>query len=149
MEMRVAGGLLDAAVTAVQVPTVSADFTDLQEPFLAGQGPAPESPLTSEELLGMAFLLLVAGHETTVNLISATVHALLTHPDQLELLREEPELVGAVVEESLRHSAAVHTTAFRSPACGTYSSASAASTCGAPPNPTAASAARRTPSSSG
>jgi cytochrome P450 len=61
----------------------------------------------------MAFLLLVAGHETTVNLISATVHALLTHPAQLELLRTEPELVGAAVEESLRHSAPVHATAFR------------------------------------
>ena len=73
----------------------------------------PESPLTSRELLGMAFLLLVAGHETTVNLISATVHALLTHPDQLELLRAEPESVGAAVEESLRHSAPVHATAFR------------------------------------
>jgi cytochrome P450 len=42
--------------------------------------------LTSEELLGMAFLILVAGHETTVDLISGTVHA-LTHPDRLALLR--------------------------------------------------------------
>ena len=75
--------------------------------------PAPESPLTSEELLGMAFLLLVAGHETTVNLISATVHALLTHPDQLELLRSEPDLAGAAVEEALRHHSPVHATAFR------------------------------------
>jgi cytochrome P450 len=61
----------------------------------------------------MAFLLLVAGHETTVNLISATVHALLTHPDQLELLRSEPDLAGAAVEESLRHYSPVHATAFR------------------------------------
>jgi cytochrome P450 len=75
--------------------------------------PAPESPLTSEELLGMAFLLLVAGHETTVNLISATVHALLTHPDQLELLCSEPDLAGAAVEEALRHYSPVHATAFR------------------------------------
>ena len=79
----------------------------------AARVPGPESPLTSEELLGMAFLLLVAGHETTVNLISATVHALLTHPDQLELLRAEPDLAGAAVEESLRHCAPVHATAFR------------------------------------
>ncbi|MGX9882976.1 cytochrome P450 family protein [Streptomyces sp. NPDC002276] len=79
----------------------------------AARVPTAESPLTSQELLGMAFLLLVAGHETTVNLISATVHALLTHPDQLELLRAEPELVAAAVEESLRHSTPVHATAFR------------------------------------
>ena len=75
--------------------------------------PAAETPLTSEELLGMAFLILVAGHETTVNLISATVHALLTHPDQLELLRSEPDLAGAAVEEALRHQSPVHATAFR------------------------------------
>ncbi|MET7575223.1 cytochrome P450 [Streptomyces sp. NPDC005492] len=79
----------------------------------AARVPAAESPLTSEELLGMPFLLLVAGHETTVNLISATVHALLIHPDQLELLRAAPELAAAAVEESLRHSAPVHATAFR------------------------------------
>jgi cytochrome P450 len=40
----------------------------------------------------MAFLLLVAGHETTVNLISSTVHALLAHPDQLSLLRADLDL---------------------------------------------------------
>ncbi|WP_327406663.1 cytochrome P450 [Streptomyces sp. NBC_01288] len=79
----------------------------------AAREPAAASPLTSEELLGMAFLLLVAGHETTVNLISATVHALLTHPAQLELLRAERDLAGAAVEEALRHYSPVHATAFR------------------------------------
>ncbi|MFB6851651.1 cytochrome P450 [Streptomyces sp. NPDC056341] len=70
-------------------------------------------PLTREELLGMAFLLLVAGHETTVDLISGTLHALLGHPDQLDLLRDEPELTGAAVEESLRYNSPVHASAFR------------------------------------
>ncbi|MEU9166231.1 cytochrome P450 [Streptomyces sp. NPDC048420] len=65
------------------------------------------------ELLGMAFLILVAGHETTVDLISATVHALLAHPDQLALLRAEPDLAEAAVEESLRYNSPVHATAFR------------------------------------
>ncbi|MGW7278347.1 cytochrome P450 family protein [Streptomyces sp. NPDC054844] len=69
--------------------------------------------LTAEELLGMAFLILVAGHETTVNLISATVHSLLTHPDQLARLRAEPELTERAVEETLRYDSPVHTTAFR------------------------------------
>jgi cytochrome P450 len=69
--------------------------------------------LTSEELLGMAFLILVAGHETTVDLISGTVHALLAHPDQLALLRAEPDLTGPAVEESLRYNSPVHATAFR------------------------------------
>lgn len=61
----------------------------------------------------MAFLLLVAGHETTVNLISATVLSLLTHPEQLALLRADPELTGAAVEESLRLDSPVHAGAFR------------------------------------
>lgn len=69
--------------------------------------------LTSEELLGMVFLILVAGHETTVDLISATVHALLAHPGQFALLRAEPDLTDAAVEESLRFNSPVHSTAFR------------------------------------
>ncbi|MFJ9586105.1 cytochrome P450 family protein [Streptomyces acidicola] len=69
--------------------------------------------LTAEELLGMAFLILVAGHETTVNLISSTVHALLAHPDQFALLRADPGLTAATVEESLRYNSPVHATAFR------------------------------------
>ncbi|GAB2470374.1 cytochrome P450 family protein [Streptomyces incanus] len=79
-------------------------------------GPLPEpgaGGLTSEELLGMAFLLLVAGHETTVNLISATLHSLLTHPDQLARLRADPSLTGGAVEESLRYNSPVHAGAFR------------------------------------
>ncbi|MFF1356711.1 cytochrome P450 [Streptomyces sp. NPDC058297] len=76
-------------------------------------GAAGDAPLATDELLGMAFLLLVAGHETTVNLISGTLHALLSHPDQLELLRAEPELTGAAIEESLRYNSPVHASAFR------------------------------------
>ncbi len=76
-------------------------------------GTAEDAVLAPEELLGMAFLVLVAGHETTVNLISATVHALLHHPEQLESLRADPGLVGACVEESLRYNSPVHAAAFR------------------------------------
>lgn len=69
--------------------------------------------LDGEELLGMAFLLLVAGHETTVNLISATLHGLLSHPEQLAKLLADPTLTGAAVEEALRHNSPVHAAAFR------------------------------------
>lgn len=69
--------------------------------------------LSSEELLGMAFLILVAGHETTVNLISATVHSLLTHPDQLAALRADFTLTGAATEESLRYNSPVQATVLR------------------------------------
>jgi cytochrome P450 len=60
--------------------------------------------LSSDELLSMIFLLLIAGHETTVNLIADGVLALVRAPDQLERLRSEPELLqsGAAIEELLR-----------------------------------------------
>jgi cytochrome P450 len=58
--------------------------------------------LSEDELLAMIFLLLVAGHETTVNLISSGTLALLQHPEQLARLRAEPALIGSAVEELLR-----------------------------------------------
>jgi len=58
--------------------------------------------LTSDELLSMVLLLLIAGYETTVNLISCGTLALLEHPDQWERLRAEPRLVSSAVEEMLR-----------------------------------------------
>ena len=63
--------------------------------------------LTAEELLSMVFLLLVAGHETTVNLIAGGTLALLQHPEQLERLRKEPALIEPAVEELLRYASPV------------------------------------------
>jgi len=60
--------------------------------------------LNEEELLATCILLLVAGHETTVNLIGNSVHALLTHPDQLALLRAEPDRLASAIEELLRYA---------------------------------------------
>ncbi len=59
--------------------------------------------LTEDELISMVFLLLVAGHETTVNLIGNGVLALLQHPDQLEKLKQNPELIKSAIEEFLRY----------------------------------------------
>jgi cytochrome P450 PksS len=64
--------------------------------------------LSEDELLSMVFLLLVAGHETTVNLIGNGVLALLDHPEQMERLREDPELIKPAVEEFLRFDPPVH-----------------------------------------
>ena len=63
--------------------------------------------LSEDELLAMAFLLLVAGHETTVNLISGGTLALLEHPEQAEALRRDPSLVRPAVEELLRYTSPV------------------------------------------
>jgi cytochrome P450 len=58
--------------------------------------------LSGDEVLAMIFLVLVAGHETTVNLIGSGSLALLEHPEQLEKLRSEPELIKPAIEELLR-----------------------------------------------
>ncbi|MBB5925619.1 cytochrome P450 [Streptomyces echinatus] len=70
--------------------------------------PGPAGGLTREELAATAVLLLVAGHETTVNLITNGVLTLLRHPDQLERLRREPDLLPGAVEELLRYEPPVH-----------------------------------------
>jgi cytochrome P450 len=63
--------------------------------------------LSEDELLAMAFLLLVAGHETTVNLIASGTLALLQHPEQMENLRNDPSLIKPAVEELLRYTSPV------------------------------------------
>jgi cytochrome P450 PksS len=63
--------------------------------------------LSEDELLAMAFLLLVAGHETTVNLIACGTLAVLEHPEQAEALRLDPSLTKTAVEELLRYTSPV------------------------------------------
>jgi len=66
--------------------------------------------ISSGEVLSLAVLLLVAGHETTVNLLGNGVLALLRAPDQLALLRRSPDLVGPAVDELLRFDGPVQIT---------------------------------------
>ncbi len=63
--------------------------------------------LTHEELIRTLILLLVAGNETTRNLIGNGVLALLTNPDQFDLLRQDPSLIGSAVKELLRYDSPV------------------------------------------
>jgi cytochrome P450 PksS len=69
--------------------------------------------LSEDELLAMIFLLLVAGYETTVNLIGNGTLALLQHPDQLAKLRSDPALITSAMEELLRYANPVGTTTDR------------------------------------
>ncbi|RAJ71793.1 cytochrome P450 [Streptomyces sp. Amel2xB2] len=69
--------------------------------------------LTGDELVGMCVLLLIAGHETTVNLIGNGVRALFAHPDQLARLRADFGLLEGAVEEMLRYDGPVETCTHR------------------------------------
>jgi cytochrome P450 len=64
--------------------------------------------LTDDELVGIAGLLLLAGHETTSNMLGLGTLALLRHPSQLAAVRDHPEVVGPAVEELLRWLSIVH-----------------------------------------
>lgn len=63
--------------------------------------------LTNDELIGIAALLLVAGHETTANMLGLGTFALLQHPTQLARIRDDPDSVEAAVEELLRWTSIV------------------------------------------
>ncbi|MCU1648771.1 MAG: Cytochrome monooxygenase PikC [Nocardia sp.] len=69
--------------------------------------------LTEAELVAMSFLLLVAGYETTVNLIANGTHALLRHPDRLHALRADPDAIPDAVEEFLRYDGPVNLSTVR------------------------------------
>ncbi|GHJ35984.1 cytochrome P450 [Streptomyces sp. TS71-3] len=71
--------------------------------------------LSEEELIGTLLLMIIAGHETTLNLITNAIRALCTHPDQLALVREGAASWADVVEEVLRYDSPVSYFPFRYP----------------------------------
>ena len=72
-----------------------------------------EDRLSEDELSSMVFLLLIAGHETTVNLIGNGVHLLLEDRSRWDRLRAEPGLLPSAIEEFLRFEGPVETATFR------------------------------------
>ncbi|GAA0404410.1 cytochrome P450 [Streptomyces luteireticuli] len=81
---------------------------------LAGDD-GPDGRLTDTELMVTTVLLMIAGHETTVNLITNGMLTLLRHPEELERLRAHPELMPAAVEELLRYEPPVQMLPQRTP----------------------------------
>jgi cytochrome P450 len=95
--------LLDLIVAKQQAPT-----DDLIGRLVTGQLATGE--LTAEEVAEMSLLMLIAGHETTANMIGLGTLTLLRHPEQLAELRdtEDPTLIANAVEELLRYLNIVH-----------------------------------------
>ncbi len=87
---------------------------DLVSAIVASQ--AGEIGLTDREVIQFGLLLLVAGNETTTNLIGNAVAALLAHPDQLSRVAADPARVPALLEETLRYDAPVQLV-FRNTLC--------------------------------
>ncbi len=69
--------------------------------------------LSADELLATVFVLIIAGHETTVNFIGNGMRALLAHPDQLGMLLRDPRLIGSAMEELLRYTGPSETSTIR------------------------------------
>jgi cytochrome P450 PksS len=88
---------------------------DPQDDLISALAKADENDerLTDAELQGMVVLLLVAGHETGVSLISSGTLALLEHPDQFDLLRHNPALIKSATEEILRFYPPIETATDR------------------------------------
>jgi cytochrome P450 len=103
------------------------DFTSYLRPVFADRRQRPRDDLISsllqveeagdqlseDELFSMMILLIVAGHETVVNLIGNGMLALLQHPTQLEFLRQQPGLIRNAVEETLRYDGPVERATMR------------------------------------
>ncbi|MDE1454798.1 Polyketide biosynthesis cytochrome P450 PksS [Bacillus paralicheniformis] len=77
------------------------------------QAESEGTTLSIEELYSTIMLLIVAGHETTVNLITNMTFALLNHPEQLEKLHQNADLIDSAIEEALRFHSPVELTTLR------------------------------------
>jgi cytochrome P450 len=100
-------GMLDALVDA----KVRAPGDDLVSALISARD--GEERLDNQELLSTIFQLMVAGHDTTASLIGNSVVALLEHPEQMQMLRDDPGGLAAAVEEFLRYDAPVPHSTFR------------------------------------
>ena len=101
---RALAGAAGESLDAYLMPIIQARRREPRDDIVSALAQAEEEgdSLTEREMLLMLRLLLIAGNETTTNLIGNGMLALLRHPEQLELLREDPSRIPAAVEELLR-----------------------------------------------
>lgn len=69
--------------------------------------------LSSDEMMSMCMLLLVSGHETTTNMLSSGMLTLLKYPEQLDMLKRDPQLMETAAEEILRYESPIQRATFR------------------------------------
>jgi cytochrome P450 len=110
--------LLNLDSTAEEAEAASADLTNYLHDLVLHKRAQPANDLisglvesgglTDEELTGISVLLLVAGHETTANMIALGTFALLSNPSQLAAVRDDPSVTDGAVEELLRYLTIVH-----------------------------------------
>ncbi len=93
--------------TLDQPPSEDSELLNLLHEVVA------EGEIDRQEAAATWVLMLVAGHETTVNLIANTLHLLLAHPDQLDLVRQDPSFAGSALDEALRYEPVVPISARR------------------------------------
>jgi cytochrome P450 len=118
----ISGGVAEAEIQAAAVAMaqylsnlIEIKRTTPSEDMMSALVQAHDSDdrLSHQELIGMAFLLLVAGHETTVNLIANGMLSLITNPDQLAALRADRSLLHGAIEEFLRFESPVKNATLR------------------------------------
>jgi cytochrome P450 len=97
-----------AQIRAYMNELVAAKFADPGDDLLGMLIRDHGDELTRAELAGIAQLLLVAGHETTANMLATGTYLLLENPSQLALVRDYPDAVNNSVEELLRYLSVVH-----------------------------------------
>ncbi|MFJ2769936.1 cytochrome P450 [Streptomyces sp. NPDC087300] len=104
------GGLVEAKRAGLRHDVPPDEQPDLLSALLVARD---DGGLSDEELVGLAMLVLVAGHETTTNLIGNGLLTLFAHPDQFKELREDPALLPGAVEELLRFEGSAGQSALR------------------------------------
>jgi cytochrome P450 PksS len=102
---------LDAFLTRLIAERRAHPLDDLTSALVAVEDEG--ETLSGAELIAMLFIILFAGHETTVNLIASGTLALLQNPEQFALLKANPELIDSAIEELLRYTNPVQHIAIR------------------------------------